>query len=39
MQTPPRFWRCFTGHVGLDDAASRRWWKAVCAAQRPNAVA
>jgi hypothetical protein len=39
MLDAPRFWRCFVAHFGIDDAASRRWWEAVCAAQEPNAVA
>ena len=39
MPAPPRFWRCFTGYCGLDEAASRRWWQAVCAAQGLQAVA
>ena len=39
MQEPPRFWRCFTGYFGLDEAAARRWWQAVCVAQGPHAVA
>jgi hypothetical protein len=39
MQAPPRFWRCFTGYFGLDEAASRRWWEAVCVAQGAVPVA
>jgi hypothetical protein len=26
------------GYFGIDDAASRRWWEAVCAAHDPVAV-
>ena len=39
MPAPPRFWRCFTGYFGLDEAASRRWWQAVCVGQGAVPVA
>ena len=39
MLGPPRLWRCFTGHFGLDEAAARRWWQAVCVGQGAVPVA
>jgi hypothetical protein len=34
----PRFWHCFAGYFGLDDAAMRRWWEALCSSRCPLAV-